>query len=118
MNETERLYKNGYLIAVYEYDEETDSEGICLCIIENIKKLLEYFKMEVTDENVKSMKNKIYYSIRKARRSDEQIIRVSGERYVVSLIPSKRKRKRKSECIVEGEKIYDITKRKTNSHHR
>ena len=96
----EKLYKNCYLIAVYEYDADADSEGICLAVFENIKKLTDFYCMEDNERNYKSIKDKINYSIKKSRRRREGIIRIGGENYMISLIPTSKKRKKKSRLLV------------------
>lgn len=101
----DNLYKGCYLIAVYEYDADADSEGICLAVFENIKKLMDFYCMEDNERNYKSIKDKINYSIKKSRRRREGIIRIGGENYMISLIPTKHKSKKKSKLVISEDGI-------------
>lgn len=74
----EKLYNNKYALAFYENDDET-----FLFMVNNIKELCDYLKMEPTHNNLNLLQVKVFRGL---RRSNHVIRFNHGKRLHVYLI--------------------------------
>ncbi len=87
-----RLYKGRYMIALYDIDKVTRCELECLVIVNNIRGLLKYFSICVSNKEICKMKDKIYLSLHNPKKDRRKIILVNGEEFKIGLIPERRRK--------------------------
>ena len=92
-NNQEKLYKGKYVIALYEVDVYTFEEGCLLTIVNNIKGLLKYFSIPITQHEEQLMTMRIQYAFDKSNQTSKKIICVKGEEFKVVLLAQYKKKK-------------------------
>lgn len=85
---SEKLYNNRFLIAIYEVDLSTYEELNLLTIEDNIKGLLEYFKIPIQENEERKMKDIIYRALHVNTKRKGMIL-IKGEMFKIALIPQK-----------------------------
>lgn len=88
-NTSEQLYKGKYVIALYECDEEE----CLLTIVNNIRELLKYFSIPITQNEEQKMIMRVQYAFDKTNLTSREIICVKGERFRIHLSVQYKKRK-------------------------
>lgn len=87
-----RLYKGRYMIALYDVDKVNHCELECLAVVNNIRELLNYFSICVSNKEICKMKDKIYLSLHNPKKDRRKIILVNGEEFKIGLIPDRSKK--------------------------